>query len=138
MGGRSVPEVLVLRGGEVLVGAAAVPWVRLAVQRLVASMRADGVQDSDAEAILRAFTVARDRLATSADGSSEVPIERDSPSSYSVDPITTAEVAEMTNTSTRNAVDLCRRGVFATARRVGGRWMVERDEVLARNERMAG
>lgn len=134
----SMPEVMVLRGGEVLVGPTAVPWVRLAVQRLVASMRVDGVQDADAEAILRAFTEARDRLGTSAIGSQEVPIERVSASSCAADPITTTEVAEMTNTGTRNVVDLCRRGVFATARKVGGRWTVERDEVLARNERMAG
>ena len=43
----------------------------------------------------------------------------------------------MTNTSPRNAVDLCRRGVFATARKVGGRWTVERDEVQARLEKAA-
>ena len=127
-----------MSGGEVLVERSAVPWIRLAVQRLRAEMRRDGVRNVDADAYLAAFTEARDRCATSANGSAEVPQVDDSAWSIPVDPMTTEEAAEMLGTGSRNVRDLCKRGALATARQVSGRWLVERDEVLARVEKVAG
>jgi excisionase family DNA binding protein len=52
-----------------------------------------------------------------------------------LDPVTIAEAARMMNTQERNVRDLCSRRSLTSARKVGGRWLVERSEVL---ERRAG
>lgn len=126
--------VEVLAGGEVLVSGDAVPWLATVVERAVHAQRRNGMRSAIFEGWLDAFALAVALTRSSAIGRSELPIELDPASSALVDPVSTSEAAMMLTKTPRNVVDLCRREVFTSARKVGGQWQIERAEVAARAE----
>lgn len=125
-----------MSGGELLFGRSAVPWVAMALQREARELQRNGMRDPDAEAIVAAALEAVRRLRLpSVPGSAEVPREVDSGSwSEFVDGITAQEAAEMLGISDRAVREQCDTSL-GTARKVAGRWLIERGEVLARAER---
>lgn len=126
-----------MTGGEVLTGRASVAWTAMAVLREAQALRRNGVRDPDAEAIAAAWTEAARRLRSpSAVGSAEVPREAEPAWSGFIDGITTQEAAEMLGISDRAVREQCDTSL-GTARKIAGRWLIERGEILARAERKA-
>lgn len=132
------PLATPLPGGMVLLGPLG---VLLLFRALVSAERAatrDGISAPRDVATLRGVLAGvYDIARSSASGRSEVPppaalATSAEPSSVQVDPIGTTEAASLLGCSSRNTRDLCRRGVFASARCRSGVWSIERDEVLAR------
>lgn len=144
----SEPVVLVLAGGEVLVRCSAVAAVLTALRAAVRLAARDGSAPSAAlRAVEGAFTQAKARqvllahlapeLAGTPAGQTEYRDGAVLAESDLEDPMTVREAAVMTNTSERNVRALCARQTFVTARRVGGRWVVDRADVLGYLERKA-
>ncbi len=131
------PAGLALAGGEVLLHQAGVRVLRAALDALQRELRRDGIglppQVREVRALLEPVEDCRGaRSATAAPGRSAVPAEPDQAASALLHPIGTEEVAQMLNCRPRNARDLCARGAFPSARRVEGRWLVDRADVEAR------
>lgn len=131
-------DLLVFRGGEVLVGTGAVPWMRHLMQRAVAASRVNGARDLDAEAFLEAFTAAQNRARCSAPGTARLPLGADLRPSMLIDPIGSEEAALMLGCTPENVRRLCRREALGAARLVGKSWQIERAEVAARMHERAG
>ncbi len=121
---------VVLSGGEVLLGAEGVRLVRTALVALQRSLARDGIGMPTASRLLLA--VLDQSAATAGLGSAAVPLVADPAPSVLLDPVSVREVAEMLHCQPRNVRDLCARGAFPSARRLDGRWLVERSDVLER------
>lgn len=126
-------DVELFRGGELLLDGFAVAWFASAVEMTKNVHRRNGVAHDPR--LERWAAIAREavtRQRSSAIGTSEVPIAEGPPSSALIDPIDTAEAADMLNCTTRNVLGLRARGAFDSARKVGGQWQYERADVAAR------
>ena len=143
-----VPVVIVLAGGEVLLRGSAVAAVLTALRAAVRMNRIDGSAPSGAlRAVEGAFTQAKARqvvlrhlapeLVGTSTGAAEYPDGAGLAESDLEDPMTVQEAAVMTNTSERNVRALCARQTLVTARLVGGRWVMDRADVLGYIERKA-
>lgn len=129
---------MVLSGGEVLLQPAGVRVVRAAMGALQRALGRDGIglppAAHDLAALLddAAATAAPLSVRTAGCGSPAVPSEGERALSALLDPITAEEAAKMLDRKPRNGRDLCARGAFPSARKVGGRWLLERADVLDR------
>lgn len=123
-------------GDHVLLGPRGLRVVRASMQTLQAALRRDGIgMPADALEVLAAVEAAVAHAGASAGcGSPAVPFAVVGGESALLDPVTTQEAARMLGTQARNVRDLCGRGSLP-ARKVGGRWFIERADVL---ERVAG
>jgi hypothetical protein len=131
-------EVQPLSGGEVLISGDAVLWFATMAERAVLAQRGNGMRSPLFDGWLDTLRDAAARTrACSGIGTSEVPIPAGPPSSGLTDPISTVEAAAMLRTTPRNVTALCQREVLSSARKVAGRWQIERAEVTARAERTA-
>lgn len=135
----SGPDIVVLRGGEVLLRGQSVLDAHFAMQAALDAQRRNqlpvrrSVQDL-ADALLSATNlhqVAEDR------GSAEVPPASAVPPSAQDDSIDAKEAAVLLHCTSRNVRDLCCRGQIESARRVAGRWVMDRAEILSRTVRSA-
>lgn len=86
--------------------------------------RRDGIAPPTSAKPLRALLIA-------ACGNAAMPVVGDVPASVLIDPITTEEVARVLGCKVRRARQMCAGGAFGTASDSTGRWLVERDDVLA-------
>ncbi len=128
---------LALAGGELLLHAEGVRVLRAGLDALQRSLARDGIgvppsvvdvlQLLDGPADCRALSVR-----TAGSGSPAVPPAADPARSALLDPVSVQEAAEMLRCQPRNVRDLCARGAFPSARRVDGRWLLERADVLDR------
>lgn len=134
-----MPDVVAMRGGELLVGCRSVPWFAMAVKRAAQELKLVGIRDADVDAYVAAVDESLRRIRGSDDGTRNVPMVEPSPVSDAIDPITPREAAEMLEVSPRAVLRQIERGNYSTARQLAdSRWQIERAEVLARVERMAG
>lgn len=133
------PDIVVLRGGEVLLRGQSVLDAYFAMQAALDAQRRNqlpvrrSVQQL-ADALLAAANlhqVAEDP------GSAEVPLEPAMPPSGQDDSIDVKEAAVLLHCTSRNVRDLCCRGQIESARRVAGRWVMDRAEILGRTTRSA-
>lgn len=129
--------VEVLGAGEVLLSGPAVSWFATLAERAVHTQRLNGTRNPVAEQWVAAMADAVTRMRTADVGRSAVPTGHDLAASGPVDPVSASQAAVILNRKVRNVTDLCARGAFGTARRVGGRWQIERAEVLDRAGRVA-
>jgi hypothetical protein len=129
-----------LGSGELLVVGGDVLLLEQAIRAALDAQRRNGLA---APAEVRALSVlvgeaaARVR-ACAGSGSAAVPFPAVGEESVLMDPIDVPEASVLLGCEKRNVRDLCGRGVFASARRVGGRWVMERVEVELRAMRKAG
>lgn len=130
-------HVEVLSGGEVLVSGPAVLWFATLAERAVHAQRLNGARVGFAEHWSAAFAEASSRVRTADNGRAALPLPAVASSSTPVDPVSAQEAAMMLDRKVRNVRDLCDREVFTSARKIAGRWQIERAEVLARAERAA-
>jgi len=137
---RPDPVGTALGSGVVLVGPVGVLRIAAALAAAEATGRRDGVRPPSVFVELRALFegAAAEARRAAARGSAELP-RTAAPSSSAtstapvvVDPIGSAEAAELLGCTARNLRDLCCRGVFDTAQILAGRWVVSRREVEAR------
>ncbi len=131
-------DVQVLGAGELLLSGPAVLWFATLAERSVHAQRGNGVRNPVAERWLATSIEASSRVRTAANGRAALPLAGSPSSSSLVDPISASEAAVILNRKARNVRDLCHRGTLQTAQPVAGRWQIERAEVLARVEKMAG
>lgn len=126
-----VPDglALPLPGGLLLLGGRGTRVVAAALALAERIAARDGIAPPADWVAVRAAVTA----AASDSGSAEVPAPPVVAASRVVvmDPVSTVEAAEMLGCTARNVRDLCARGAFA-ASRLGGRWVLEREEVTAR------
>jgi len=138
---RPDPVATALGGGMVLVGPIGVLRIAAALAASVeVTSRLDGIRPPAVVVGLRELfdAAAAEARRAAASGSAELPRSAAPSSSGAstapvvVDPVGTAEAAELLGCTTRNVRDLCRRGVFETAAVLAGGWVVSRREVEAR------
>lgn len=137
MSGAPRPVGMVLSGGELLLGPGGLEVVAWALRRVSGG----GGLPAAAEH-LRGLVVEGQRRQglpmTAEVGNSEAAFGGAGGSSVPVDPVTSMEVARMLGRSERTATGWCRGGLFGSAVKVGGVWLVERAEVVrVRDERGA-
>lgn len=127
-----VSGVIVMAGGEVLLGGAAVADVGRAL-RLGARVAArGGIRISPG---MHDLLTAVDEAERAAAGTSEYPPEPPAPPLP--DELSASEAAALLGCTARNVRARCQRCGFTTARFVAGRWLIDRAELLARQERQS-
>jgi Helix-turn-helix domain len=132
-----VPMVMVLAGGELLLRGSAVHEVARALRLAVRLAARDGIGVSRSVRELEAAATLALARARSAVGTPEYRERADLAESDPEDLIDTGQAARLMDTSTRNIRALCQRRTLSTARRVGGKWVVDRADVLHYLERKA-
>jgi hypothetical protein len=129
---------MVLPPGAVVLSPADAALCATALEVVTQLARRDGVEPrarvGELLDLLRAATA---QVASDAGVSASVTSERGGAGSVLLDPVPALEAAKMLGCTAHNVRDLCRRGGFASARRLGGSWLVERDEVTAEVARRA-